>query len=1366
MGLSSAKDAVRRLWSRRWVRRISYTLVGGAAVVGGGTWVLDRPFVYQWLVRKAGSALQAETGLSLAVGEVEFHPLLGTLTLRDIAVGGDLLTIARLDLQADPGSFLGRQPHILSLRLDQPHLRITEANLERIHLKARPPRRGPLPQVLLDHLAITGGVVEVPEAFAGLPQAWFRFEATGTGGGANRIRLAVTSPQLAVKGPAGWEKGRIDLKGEVSEPVILLHEGYFRLGGSQLRLRGRFDPESPIKPQRLEARLSGVLGLEQVLRWARTGPRPPVAGNLDVAATVQGTLARPRWTFSAEGQDLRPALAEFEPGDLELKAQGDLGHVRLERLRWRSGQGALEAEGAWSRGHAARLGLRGQDLDLLAVSRLARAPELQGTRASLSAEFESPVQPEAFARLDRWRAKARVSFTQNGQDAGALEASLLDGTAMVKHLQLDLPELGIEGSGVAQLGASRLLNLQAQGLARVDATPVADALRSWRVADLDMAGRTQARGQVRWSPRKGLELDGSADVDSPRWHGATADHLQAQVEIRGSDLRIHDVEVTKGEGRGGGDLWLTWARMPKGSPQIDMCFTAFHLPAAEGLRAADVRDADGKELPLSGTGSGWVRIHGPYDHLLMEGQAQVEAGEAYGIRIPAGSADFEMDLDTLRLRLQDVRVAERPDLLGAPEGRPEGALALTGQADMNLTAWTWRVDLGGRVDTQSLGLPGPHVQAQVEARLLGPITAPFGPADLPQGRISLRRGRLFLFGRSVEGLSGEATLERGHLASQLGTEGLSRPILTLDARTRGTGLAGSLGLRIAPDTAPTAALARSLTEDLLEDMQAQVDATGTWTPDQGLRWSGRVEHLEGLFSAFELHQSAPSALSGTASGAQLDLALEGGERAAAGAPRGPAAAIRIAGTAPFTLTAPMDIEARGSADLSHLKAILDRIMEVDEYSLLSDLKVNGGSRFDLRLHGTYEDPLLDGGLRLEGGQMNLQGYQGVEDLHAEFLLKDRTVSIPETAPLTGILAHGRLRASGSLTWRPGGLDQYGFRATLDGFQLRDVPDGLDLQGGLTATLTGNEDGGRLEGRLRADRLTYQTEVKLSDLILRSALGESGELSGLDPDDPLDRIRLDLDLDLRSPWSFDTNLLKLEGKPEGRFQVVGTLAHPVPKGTMAFTPGGRLTNIFPAGDMVVDRGSIDFKGESDRIDPVINLRGSVTSIPGYTVNLDIRGTLSNLTIVPSSTPTLRQDEIVAILINPNNVSSVGTGATTSTQGVLTSGLASASAGLLSTLAFAPFQDQLRRTLGLDRVNVAVRTSSLGTTETDVTLGKSINLFGQRSAFVVSHKKSAELSITSGQVEWRFGGFILQLGVSQSGQSGINPSGEIRHTWSPR
>ncbi len=902
----------------------------------------------------------------------------------------------------------------------------------------------------------------------------------------------------------------------------------------------------------------------------------------------------------------------------------------------------------------------------------------------------------------------------------------------------------------------------------VGADQVADALRAWQVVDLDMEGQATAQAVVRWSRRGGLELDGSLEVDRPRWQGARADGLGAKiVEIRGSELRVKQIDVRKDQGRGGGDLWLTWGKTAPGQAQMDMCYTAFRLPVTEGLRAAELKDDQGRDLPLTGIGSGWVRLRGPFDHIVMNGSAQAESCEAYGLKIPAASADFWMDLEARHLKLSDLRVAERPDLLGRGELAPEGTLALLGRADMDFRRWTWWVDLGGRLDSQLLALPGPRFQAQIEAHLLGPITRPFGDLELPEGKVLLSRGRLFFGNRSLDAVEGGASLERGRLEARLSLEGMKQPLLELRAQPEGPDLKGGLSLNISPDSAQSELLARSLTDDLIEDLSLSAQAQGRWSHGGELRWSGSLDRLSAQFGAFELHQVGTSALLGNGLGAKVDIALEGGGRGPTTQTSPQAANLRLSGQIPFSGTAPMAIQVQGTADLGHMKSILDRVMEVDEYSMLSGLSVSGTSRFDILAHGSYSDPRLDGRLTLDRGQMNLRGYQGAEDVQAEILMKDRTLTISEEKPMGGTLAHGELRTSGSMTWRLGGVDTYTIKTSLANFQLRDVPEGLDLQGSLQATLQGNEDGGVLKGTLRADRLTYHTEVKLADLILRSALSDTSGLTGLDLDDPLDRIRLDLDLELGSPWSFDTNLLKLEGRMEGPFQVVGTLAHPVPKGTTVFQPGGRITNIFPAGDLVVDRGSLTFS-ESRPLDPLINLQGAVNSIPGYAVNLDIRGTLSNLTIVPSSIPSLRQDEIVAILINPGNAASVGTAGASSgaTQGAITSGLASASSGLISTLAFAPFQEQLRRTLGLDRVNVAVRSTNLGTTETEVTLGKSLNLLGQRSAFVVSHKKSGELAITSGQVEWRFGNFILQLGASKGGSAGLSPSGEIRHTWSPK
>jgi hypothetical protein len=1361
-----AKDAVRRVWNRRWVRRISYALVAGTTAYLVVPWVATSPAAIRWAVGRLDALSREETGLPLTIGQVEFHPTHGALVLHDITMGGDLLTIHRLEVQADVWSLLGPNPRIHAVRVDQPHLYLTEAGVSALRLKPHTPRQGPLPALRLDRITLTGGEIQVPEPLRGLPPLRYQFEVKGYGLGANHLRVELTGPHLTIRGPHGWEKGRLDLNGEVSEPSIHLHEAYLRLGDSQARLNGRYESATTKAASRVEGRLSGVLDLAQLAHWSHLR-QAPLEGNLDMAGTLGGTLAQPVWTFTADGQELQPAQATFQAGDFGLKASGGLDHAKASDIRWSSPQGDVHAQAEWAHHGPIQLQLQGTNLDLASLGRLLRVQELDGVQGQIDAQLTVPVPEHDLLRPDRWRGAAKGGFLQRGQDAGRWAATLEQGRLSLEDLDLHLEALKLAGTGQATVGPRGLLGVDAEGRAEVQGLRVARTLKAWLGQTLDMDGAAQAQAKLHWRPDSGLELDGTTQVAHPRWHGATADSLQASVAIRGEELRVQDIQIAKDQGRGSGDLWLTWGDTAPGQNQIDMCFTATGLPVAEGLRAADLKDGDGLDYPISGSVDGWARISGPFAHLAMTGIAQVKSGEVYGIKVPAGSSAFSMDLDALRLTLSDLRIAERSDRLGGAGASPEGALALTGHADMDFNHWTWWVDLGGRVDSQMLALPGPRIQAQTQIRLLGPITSPFGSLDLPNGQVVLSHGRIFFGNRSVEGLEGKATLADGHLTGRLGMEGMGTPLIEAKINQEGPDLVGHLALTISPESAHTEPVARSLTEDLLEDGSIRATAEGRWKNGRDLSWSGSLDRLSARFSAFELHQDQPSLLRGNDSSATVNLSLDGGARRATDPALAKAAHIRVEGAVPFSGTSPMAIQAQGTADLAHLKAILDRFMEVDEFSLLSELQIQGTSHFNLLAHGTYADPLLDGTLALEKGQMHLRGYQGVEDLQAEAVLKDRVVTLSEANPLRGTLAHGQLQASGSMNWRIGGLDTYAFKASLSGFQLRDLPDGLDLQGNLKATFEGNEAGGLIKGKLKADRLSYQNEVKLSDLILRSALNESGSVVGLDLEDPLDSIRLDLDLDLLTPWSFDTNLLKLEGRTEGPFQVVGTLGHPVPKGTLVFQPGGRITNIFPAGDMVVDRGSLEFS-DIRALDPRITLQGSVTSIPGYTVNLDVRGTLSNLAIIPSSTPSLRQDEIVSILINPSNVANVGTAAASqgATQGAITSGLASAGFGLLSTLAFSPVQDQLRRALGLDRVNVALRTTSLGTTETEFTLGKSINLFGQRSAIVGSHKRSGELSITSGQVEWRFGDFILQIGVSKGGSSGLNPSGEIRHTWSPK
>jgi hypothetical protein len=215
--------------------------------------------------------------------------------------------------------------------------------------------------------------------------------------------------------------------------------------------------------------------------------------------------------------------------------------------------------------------------------------------------------------------------------------------------------------------------------------------------------------------------------------------------------------------------------------------------------------------------------------------------------------------------------------------------------------------------------------------------------------------------------------------------------------------------------------------------------------------------------------------------------------------------------------------------------------------------------------------------------------------------------------------------------------------------------------------------------------------------------------------------------------------------------------------MELLPGGRLTNLFPAGDIVIERGTVDFPDPA-AFNPSFDVEGDI-DIPPYLVSLTISGPLDALQAKPFSTPSLRQDEIFAILLDPAAVTTVGGAPGASTQTAMNAGLAGTSTGLLSSLALANLQEQLRKSLNLDRVSVALR-SDLGTPETTITLGKSINLFGYRTPLVFIHDKLGEVTTISGQLEWRFGDFVFRLGASQSTADSLYPSGEIRHSWSPR
>lgn len=1359
------RKGLRALWSRRWFRRTTYTLVTGTVLAGSAAWALRRPAVTRWAIGRLGEVVKQETGLDLELKDLELHLLRGRVVALEPRLGGGLFAAQRLEGAVSLGALLLGDLHVREIRLDSPRIRLDAALLKQIKLRERP-KKEKSPEWRVDLVSVRNGTLEIDEPAWGLPPLRSTFAAHGQGKGTNRLHFFVDLTELEAGSGARALKGRLAAQGEVDHDTVNLGLAALKLGRSQLSLQGKVDA----KTEKFNAASSGSVDLGQLRRLLAPGAGD-AAGTVDFKAEAWGQARQPLWKLAVDGRDLQSEQAGLQPGALNLAASGTPSYATIHRVAWRSEDGTLEAEGSWRKGQGSQLKVTGRQVGLAPVATLARVGFLSRLRVDLEGDAYLPGDPWNVPPLDKVELNLQVAFAEGGQDAGRAAVTLKEGALGAEDMELRLPELSFQGRASGLLGRKGLRAISGEGVADTEAAVVAEVLRAWGIGfwkgvtprrvttAFPMSGQVHAQAKVRWNPAEGLQLAAEGAVQQPGWYGARADQVRAEVSIDRDQLRVENIELTKGEGRGWGELWLTWADLPEGVDQLDMCYRGTRLPIEEGLKAADL---DPEIIRIQGLGGGWVRLWGPFAHIRIEGGAQAEAASVYGLRIPAARGDFSLDIEGERIQVQNFRAGESLAALGRDGEEPSGALALQGGMDMNYDRRTWYAWLRGNLDSEPIGLPGPRFQAKVDARLDGPWIQPLGAIEVPRGQVAFTGGRLFLGAQSIEGLEGMVRHDHDGVAVQVGMLGKAKPFLALEGWQTANGLVAALGVDIGEDSADTSHLASRLSRDLLRDARVVATAEGTWG-QAGFDWKARLNAFVGSFDGFQLTQDRPASLSGDDKGVDLDLRLLG-RTGAADPEAGRIASFRASGRMPFDLQTPMALKLEGQAELAKLKPVVAHLMELDSYSLLGDLEPRGAASFELALGGPYPEPRLDGDLRLKQGSLSIKGYpQSVENLGFNIHFKDREILLPESDPARGTLAQGRLALWGRASWGFGGLDSYDLQARLKDFEFRDIPEGFELQGDLDASLRGGDaEGGLLKGALRANRMLYRADINLRDLILNNALGGLSGSGGLDPEDPLARIDLDLDLQLVQPWVFETNLLKLQGRPDGPFKVQGTLAQPGLKGRMMFLPGGRVTNLLPAGDIVLERGSIDFLDPRSR-NPLLDLQGRVDVTP-YLVNLQIRGTLDGLEMTPTSTPSLRRDEITAILIDPSLAPTIGT--SSSASSAMSYGLAKTSSGLLTTLALADFQERVRRTFNLDRVNVAWRPGSAGTSESIVTLGKTITFQNWQVPFVFTHKKAGEVTTLSGQFEWRLGSFVLQLGASQSGASGLNPAGEIRHSWSPK
>lgn len=1317
-------------------------------------WTVNKPFFGRWVVRRIDAILRDETGLGMTAESLEISPLKGRVVLTNFSIGEDLLKGRKLDLSFSPLSLLSNQFTISRIDIEAPESVLNQARLRQIRFKKRPPS-ATTPKVYVGTIAIRDGSLQIREPAWGLAQADFFYDVKGRGLGANTVAVTLNVPRLIVTD----QEGSASIKARLSETLLDLQSGELDLDGNHIHLEGQYG----FKARQISMEGRGDVDVQGLLDLIDPKQKRVARGHVEFSAQAKGPVDDLRWKLNVSGRGIAATNASLQPGTLQLEAHGSPKRANVARCTWDSQDGHLEATGEWAKGTGSRVSITNSQVSFAPLVPLTRVSSLQGLEVQLMGNVQVPGDPWDLPMLAQLTAKAEARFKHKGEDAGSAALSIDHGHLLVEHMDLRLPQVAIHGEGNATLEPQGFRNLVFQGSATTDAEDVANVLKTWKVVDLNMSGQTKVDARLSWTPAEGLSLDSQVDISNPRWEDAHAERLKANTSIRKDTLQVQDILLEEGEGRAYGDLWLTWADVAKDAPQIDMCYRAFRLPIEQGMKAAGLEPDLLKLLDAGGIGSGWVRIHGPYEHLTLEGHALAQQAHVLGLEVPCASAQFSMDINHLVMRLDDIRVAESMEALAIGEDDPTGQLALHGEMLADIPKGLWNLSVKGNVDSKVLGLEGPRIQGQVEAMLAGPWATPFGPYDLPEGQLRFSKGRVFLGSQSLEGFEGLVDIHDGEMKANVGMEGMTIPLLSCQAWRSGQQVRGFAELKLDPQTAETSHLATRMSGDLLKDGRLNLKLEGTWD-SKDLIWQGTLNEFLAHFDVFDVQTRGEQKLFGNANSANVDLLLEGLAKPAGGTrSEGGTALLRLSGQIPFSKEGQLALQHQGSVELANLKGVLDQLLELNEYSLLADLKPQGVAKMDLKLGGTFADPSLNGTLSLVDGRLQIRTYpQSIDALDFTLRFQGRDIVLPESDPMRGQLAQGDLRAWGKATWGLGGLSNYLLHFSLDDFQLRDIPEGFEMTGSLeNASLEGNDqDGGIIKGRIKATHTLYQADINLADLILTNALGNAAANSTLDADDPFARVSLDLDMEMVEPWQFDTNLLKLQGWPKD-FKIRGTLAKPGFKGKMDFLPGGRVTNLLPAGDIVIEQGSMDFTDPSV-VNPVLALRGRIDISP-FVVNLNINGTMDQLNFVPTSTPSLRQDEIVAILVDPSMAQSIGTTSGSSSQSAMASGLASTGSGLLTTLAFANIQERLRKAFNLDRVNVALRKGFAGTSETNITFGKTINLFGHPTPLVFNHKKAGDLSTLSGQCEWRLGNFVLQFGASQTDNAGIGVAGEIRHTW---
>ncbi|MCP5109126.1 MAG: BamA/TamA family outer membrane protein [bacterium] len=352
----------------------------------------------------------------------------------------------------------------------------------------------------------------------------------------------------------------------------------------------------------------------------------------------------------------------------------------------------------------------------------------------------------------------------------------------------------------------------------------------------------------------------------------------------------------------------------------------------------------------------------------------------------------------------------------------------------------------------------------------------------------------------------------------------------------------------------------------------------------------------------------------------------------------------------------LQLTGSGSIDAAVNGRIASEILN----AYLQDAAFSGTNRLHFQVKGNLGSPEFTGEVVLENGGMQYPEQKlYLSGLKGTLRLADGNLITP--APITGGINGGTVEITRGTGW------DIGFQKVK-----LDVPAGLLSEAGGTVTLEPLEAGFRLKGRAAISNGFYNKKFDLNSRLyttLRRAASRSPvELIN----DAAMPVYFDIDLYTDAPIRLENNVAKAE--ITANLKLTGSSRHPVLAGRAEIKTGGEIylgKNVF-----IIERGTVNFINPSE-IEPELDIDAR-TQVAGTVIQLRITGTPRAFSPVLTSTPSLPESHIIALLVSGKPMESTAPSTMNKVGG-------NALLYLADTLT-GKVEDAVKRTLGLETVRL--------------------------------------------------------------------------------